>query len=244
MPTTTVQKGIRTKVNIVSKTHGRKEVPMVQGFSITPNLESESVGEFGSEKPVLSINSFTDADVSFDYLQSDNTIIEAMIMDTDPTQTIQYLDISNARPVQLFLNHINHTTGKIYAGVVVQQAVISGYPFTEGLKENASYSVTFKTAFAHIIQGAAILYTRGVPSGFTGFTTPDDKTFDVSNQITLDQPAASFQLAGGTTTKNYVLVLKNGEPVTTGFTISGSTVTLDAAPAATDVWEFFTVYTT
>src|SRR5208337_3781009 len=82
-----VQVGQNTRINIGSRHYGRKRVPLAGTLSITSKETSGVIPEFDNLNPVLVWNVFDSCDVKFEAPMADQTDIEAMIYDMDPTST-------------------------------------------------------------------------------------------------------------------------------------------------------------
>lgn len=245
--TTTIQKGKRTSVHLVSKTHGQQRTTLQQNLTITPAFTAETEGEYGTKKPVLSYGEFQDCEVAFEYDAGDNKVIEAMLMDVNPMSEVIAILPDLIQPVQLYANDESYATGKVYQGVLVQQMAVSGFPDAGTLVDKQKYTPTFKASYAQLVKGAGILYSRIVASGFTGYPTSDDITAAGVGPYTatISSAAKSIPKPDGTT-KNILLVLLNGEviedPAAAGITVSGTTVTFTDALGTGDVLEVFTAY--
>lgn len=244
-------RGLQHAIWLVSFSHGRAQLPVVSAISIDPQGKEEVVGEMGTPYGVLTVQFYDKVSFQVDYTTTDDDTTPSLVMDTVPSSaqgSVYAPHLTYQAPFSLFGNQTHMTSGKIFQGFVVAQCM--GLLTKKQSKEgNEQVSIKGTGTQVWIVNAnrtaanvdGAIDYNRGVAAS-PPYATTEDKTFS-ANAITLNKAAVAFPLPGtGGLTQNYVLVLKNGKPVTTGFTISGSTFTLSVAPAATDVWEVFTVY--
>lgn len=241
--TTTLQKGKRTDVTVISRTHGGSSFPLQQNMSITPSFTSETEHQYGDTTPVLMYTEYEDAALSFEYDAGDNKSFEAMVMDIDPASTIVVTHPDQYQPVTVLANDRSQKTNKIYQGVLIQQCVIDGYPETGSVKDKKKYTPSFKCANVHHVKGGGIQYLRIVASGSTAFSSTGDYTLPADAPYSFN--LANTAVADPSTTEKVLLALLNGEPVDPDdyiTSITGAAGVLKANLGATDVLEVFTPY--
>jgi hypothetical protein len=153
------------------------------------------------------------------------------------------------KEVNIMLNSHSETTGLIFHSAFAKGVRIRGRGSAEPVNEESRITVDGAARNVFHIKGAALLYTRVLattPAGsvYTQAIPPNSHTdknwaADPANDVDLDEVALD----------DFVLYAsKNGEESTgVGYSIatamSTTTITLDAEPATTDVWEFWTLYT-
>lgn len=240
--------GTRTKLELISESHGSIRVPLAQNFDYTPNFEERKIFEFDNDEAALVVTSFDGVDVRWDYFDSDSKLVDAALNDLDPGATVTVHDPSVLKELNIILN-VRNTDGVIFQSVLAKGVRISGVSSTEPVREESTVTVDGGATNVLRLKGAAILYTRILAD------TPDasvyeqsippnsstDKNFPASPgpyTVTLDETPVAFNEDGD----KLLLVLKNGEEVDTGFSLVGSDFTVSAEPAATDVWEVIVAY--
>jgi hypothetical protein len=237
-------KGNRHDVYIISTHHGQKRLPIVQNFNVSDKLTSELISELGTKYPVFVTQTYEGSEVSFDVYDSDLNELYAMLMDMDPSLTAMGVKPEDfySCPFNLYGNQLHEVTGKPIQGTVCQRVLLSDHSSSQDQKGNKKVVFKGTVTRAQYVRGCGIDYTRGVASA-PPFATADDHTFDGSNYIALHYSVAALPEPGiGGTTYNSLLALKNSTPVSSGFTVSGAGVTLGTTAATTDVWEFLTPY--
>jgi len=239
--------GTRTKLELVSQSHGAVRVPLAQSFDYTPRFTERTIFEFDNNEAALVVSTFDGSDVRFDYLDSDSNLVDSMLNDLDPTSSIVTHDPSVLREIQIILN-IRNENGKIFQSVIAKGVRIRGVASTEPVREESTITIDGAATNVLRLKGGALEYNRILAD------TPDvsvyqqaippnshtDKNFPAIApfEITFDNTAVAFNEAGDFG----VLVLKNGEVATAGYTITSTKFTLDSEPASTDVWEAVTTY--
>lgn len=246
MPETVV--GTRTKLELISETHGSIRVPLAQSFDYTPNFTERTIFEFDNDEAALVVTSFDGVDIRFDYLDSDSKLVDAALNDLDPGSTVTVHDPSVLKESNIILN-VRGEDGLIFQSVIAKGVRISGISSTEPVREESTITIDGAATNVLRLKGAALLYSRilaNTPdaSVYDQVVPPNsstDQNFAVSTpfKITLDKTAQAIDDAGTLA----VLVLKNSEVVTTGFTITTTEFTVDdPGPLATDIWEVVTAY--
>lgn len=246
MPETVV--GTRTKLELISVTHGSIRVPLAQSFDYTPNFTERTIFEFDNDEAALVVTSFDGVDIRYDYLDSDSKLVDAALNDLDPGATVTVHDPSVLTETNVIVN-VRDESGLIFQSVIAKGVRVTGVSSTEPVREESTITVDGAATNVLRLKGAALLYSRilaSVPdaSVYDQVIPPNsstDQNFAGSTpfKITLDKTAQAIDDAGTLA----VLVLKNGEVVTTGFTLTTTEFTVaDPGPATTDVWEVVTAY--
>lgn len=246
MPETIV--GTRTKLELISASHGTIRVPLAQSFDYTPGFTERKIFEFDNDETALVVTQFDGVDIRFDYLDTDSKLVDASLNDLDPGATVTEHDPSVLKEINVILN-VRGEDGLIFQSVLVKGVRIKGATATEPVREEGVITVDGGAENALRYKGAALLYSRilaNVPdaSVYTQSIPPNsssDQNFAVSTpfKITLDKTAVVINEAGDLG----VLVLKNGEAVDTGFTLTSTEFTVaDPGPLDTDVWEVVTAF--
>lgn len=239
--------GTRTKLELVSQSHGIIKVPLAQSFDYTPRFTERTIFEFDRSEAALVVATFDGVDVRFDYFDSDSKLVDATINDLDPSSTLTVHDPSTMKEIQAVLN-VRGEDGLIFQSILAHGMRVKGIAAAEPVREESRITVDGAAQNVRRVKGGAILYTRMLhdtpdalvylqavpPNSDTDQNFPSGTPFEV----TLDKSAEIVDTAGN----RYLLVLKNGDEVTTGFTVTSTKFTLDSAPADTDVWELFSVY--
>ena len=239
--------GTRTKLELVSGSHGIIRVPLAQSFDYTPRYDERTLFEFDRAEAALVVTTFSGVDIRFDYFDSDSKLVDAVLNDNDPGAAITVHDPSVLRKIHAVLN-VRGENGKVFQGVLAKNIRVRGDAATEPVREESRVTIDGAATNVLRLKGAALLYTRILAS------TPDasvyqqvippnsatDKNFPAVGpyEVTLDKTTEII----GPNSQRDVLVLKNGEEVSTGWTLTATKFTVDTAPAATDVWEVVTAY--
>jgi hypothetical protein len=247
--------GQRIKLEMVSFSHGAVRVPLAQSFDYNPQYTERKLFEFDNPATAAIIDVFDGVTVRFSYFDSDSNLVDAMLNDRDPTDTVVLYDPSTLLATNLFLNIKRETTGKIFQSVLINGFKASGVSTTEPVREESQVTVDGSCLNAYRLKGAAILYTRVLAaspdSGVYAQGIPpnswEDSAWD-SGDDDVDLAKDAVAITGNPYGDSALVLLavKNGVAVTTGFTAVSSmdttTITLDESPAATDIWEFYSAY--
>lgn len=237
--------GTRTKLLLVSKSHGIVRVPLAQSFDYTPKFTERTIFEFDNTEAALVVTSFDGVDVRFDYFDTDSALVDAVLNDNDPSSAVNTYDPSQLKELNIILN-VKGEDGLIFQSILAKGTRVKGVTTTEPVREESRITIDGAARNALRIKGAAMLYTRAIAavpdvSVYLQAIPPNadtDQNFNGSDEVTLDETAVAINAAGDLA----VLVLKNGEVTDTGWTLTTTTFTLDAPAAATDVWEIVTAY--
>lgn len=243
-------RGVATKVELVSKSKGAFRLPLAQSFDYTPRFTERTINEFDNLEAAAVLVSFDGVDVRFDYFDTESKVVDAAINDLDPTGVV----INNPgglKNVQILLN-IKNEDGIIFESIFCRDVRVKGQASAEPVKEESRITVDGSGTNVIRIKGHALLYTRILHDTpdvsvyqqalANGNSRVDDNFPAVTPfKVTLAETAIDLPTDFGFGTKA-VQVRKNGEAVTTGYTLSSTEFEVTSAPAATDVWEVVTVY--
>lgn len=243
-----VQVGQNTRINIQSRHWGRKRVPLAGTLSFTPKETSGVIPEFDNQWPVMVWHVFDSCDVKFEAPQADQTDLEAMIYDMNPSNTYFGFDDARKSYNVIWCNYYGKNLQYLYAAEYAELCQNHQSDTSVDLKSPLKRTYTF-TGGRHLRimaqQGKApigIQYTRFVNT--PAFSTPDDVALSGSGNVNGVFPYApqTFQNNGGPVqgTANFIQCLYNGVPFT-NFTISGVNLTIGQNTAVGDVVEFWTV---
>ncbi len=246
MPETVI--GTRTKLELMSKTHGAIRVPLAQSFDYTPKYTERTIFEFDRSDAILIVSVFDGVDVKFDYFDTDSHLVDSVFNDLSPAATVTKNDPSTLKHFNGMLNIRSESTGKIFQSVYMKEARVKGFAATEPVREESKITVDASALNVIRLKGAAIMYVRMLdfdpdPAVFLqGASNSEvDLNFpDVPGPyvITLPHTAVAIDPAGSLSLR----VLKNGNEVTTGFTLTTTTFTVPTEPADTDIWELWAAY--
>ena len=253
-----VQVGNDTRISLCSQSHGRVRVPLAQTCTFTPKMASGMVGEFDNRFPVMTYGTYEGVTVAFEHFLADNGDINAMIMDTNPFNSVQPMleAVAVMNQERVWVNYYSPTLGYQYGFDYANRLVMSGNPNSQTIKDPAKITKSFEGAVHFGAVGktgqvCSLQYVRFVGSA-PAFKTPDDILM-VGGIGTFPNAPVAIPLptqANMGVTQNYVDAYKNsaqinGNPVQDGvsgqpvdFTISGTTFTPYVAPnGTTDVYE-------
>jgi len=263
--------GVRTKLVLVSQNHGAIRVPLAQSLNYTPKLTERTINEFDNLEAAQIVTTFDGVDATFDYLDSDSNLVDAMFADVDPLGNVIVDDPSNYKKVYAYANMKGLESGKIFAAVLIKNARAKGSPYTEPVKEEARVTRDLSATNVLKIKGQAIYYQRMLAAAPAGTVyvqaIPPNVNVDLnfaqcgwgisgwsgySGSVSGYSGASGIDLYEVFNTKtavkydgtNYdLLVLKNGVEVTTGYMMDAANFMVLGTPATTDVWEVFYLYT-
>jgi hypothetical protein len=235
--------GVRTKVVLVSFSHGAVRVGLQQTFSVTPRFTERTINEFDNLEPALVVTTYDAVDCSFEYLDSDSKLVDAAVNDQDPGAVVVVDDPSAYQPLNLFANSKSLTSGKIFASTLVKGCMAKGSPQTEPVKEEKRVTRDLTGLNVLNLKGAGIYYQRMLASSpastvYLQAIPPNaytDKNLASSGDYRVSNARDALLVKGN----YYLLVLKNGVEVETGFTMSRDFFHVTSAPAVTDIWEVF-----
>jgi len=156
--------GVRTKLALVSYSHGAIRVPLQQSLNYTPKLTERNINEFDNLEVAQVVTTFDGVDVTFDYLDSDSKLVDAMFADADPTGSVIIDDPSNYKRVHGFANLKGLDSGLIVASILIKEARAKGSPYTEPVKEEAKVTRDLSATNVMKIKGKALYYQRMLAS--------------------------------------------------------------------------------
>lgn len=155
--------GQRAQIRAVTKSHGVIRPNLVDAVDFTPALTVTRVPEFDNETDALIFKTFDGVNGRMSYTQSNQGLLEALVMDRDPTVEQILVDPANMQPFQLFAN-LKGQDGNIKGSYLIHSAQVVGNPFTSTIKEGAKSVVEFEAINAYQLRGLGLLYTRATKS--------------------------------------------------------------------------------
>ena len=139
-------------------------------------------------------------------------------------------------------------TGLIISSVLCKACRAKGSPYTEPVKEEAKVTRDLSATNVIKVKGAAIMYARiHLATGYSGYSqaVPPNAYTDLG----ISGLSGAYRAFSGYTLIPYdgasgydFWVLKNGEEVTTGYTMSASGFITTDPCGANDTWEVFGLY--
>ena len=242
--------GTRTKLELVSKSHGIIRVPLAQSFDYTPRYDERTLFEFDNNEAALVVTSYNGAEVRFDYFDSDSKLVDAMLNDVDPGSTITVHDPSILKGIHCILN-VKNEDGKIFQSIIGKFIRVRGVSATEPVREESRITVDGTATNVLRLKGAGLLYSRILANApavsvYDQAVPPNsdtDQNFPANPgpyEITLDEPSEEVEI--NNVLRRDIMVLKNGVATDTGWTLTATKFTVSAEPATTDVWEVVTAY--
>jgi len=243
--------GTKTKVELVSNTHGVVRVPLAQSFDYTPAFDERRIFEFDSDDAVAVVTNFNGVEIRFDHFDTESKLVDAAVNDIDPAATAPLDDPANYQDINLFLNIRKKSNDKIFQSVLIKGARLNGAAATEPVREESIISRSGVSTNVFRIKGVGIEYNRILLAGSSAFAqgsanSQADKTatlnvsiFEVTTDNTPQVVVANSSDLDG---KAIILALKNGTE-TTVVSLTGSTIQIPQADfGADDVFEVFTTY--
>ncbi len=155
----TIFTGQRAQVRTVGRSWGAGAPALVQGVDFTPNITAAMVGAFGSLTPVINYTVFDDVTAKMTYDQSNQAIIESILMDTNPALDEVLVNPANMSPFTMFAN-LQGLDGKVKGCYLLRGCIASGNPFTSTLKAGATRTLDIKALNMYFIHGLGISYAR------------------------------------------------------------------------------------
>jgi hypothetical protein len=239
--------GQRTKLELISYSHGSIRVPLAQALNYTPKITARTINEFDNLEAAMIVTTYDSTDVTFDYFDSDSKLVDAIFADSNPAATVVVDDPSDYRRVYLMANVKALNTGKIFASILAKACVAKGAPYTEPVLEEAKVTRDLTGTNCIKVKGSAMYYQRMLASSpavsvYQQAVPPNinvDLKFPGSGPFTVTNAKTALQFDG---VNYYAVVLKNGVEVTTGFTMTSTTFTVPTSPATTDIWEAYYLY--
>lgn len=151
--------GQRAQIRAVTLSHGVIRPNLVDAVDFMPALTVTRVPEFDNETDALIFETFDGVNGRMSYTQSNQGLLEALIMDRDPTVERILVDPARMKQFQLFAN-LKGQDGNIKGSYLIHTCKIVGNPFTSTVKEGAKASVEFEAINAYQLRGLGLLYTR------------------------------------------------------------------------------------
>lgn len=235
--------GLRTKVVLVSFSHGSVRVGLQQSLNITPRFTERTISEFDNLEPAIIVTTYEATDCTFEYLDSDSKLVDAAVNDQDPAATVVVDDPSAYQPLTLFANSKSLTTGKIFASVLVSGCMVKGSPQTEPVKEELRVTRDLTGLNVLTVKGAGIYYQRMLPEIPAAATylqaVPPNAYTDLYFTAGADKYVNNVKDAISVNGSYALLVLKNGVAVTSGYIMNKYYFHATDPLVSTDVWEVF-----
>ena len=242
--------GQNAEFKLISKSHGAFSLGFVESFEVDPSHANKRL-YFFNKKEALPITIFEGVNGRFGYLETEERLFLAAVMDVDPSSDMINDDPSAYIDFHGLLNCRNEY-GVIKNGIFVKMMRISGVPESMTPREEQHSQVGFIGSTRYKVKGGGILYSRVLAAtpDPSVYLSPDDTNFDGTGKVTLTKLPVSINIKDRITTRPWLAIYKNGEDQTlsqeTNPTITFDTLTgvvdLGAAPLATDVWEFYTPF--
>lgn len=245
--------GQNTSFDLISQTHGRNRLKFVESFEVDPSHTNKRLWFFNS-KEMLPVTIYEGASGSFGYLETEENLFLASVLDQDPTARMINDDPGAYVEFCALLNSRNER-GKQRNAVFVKGMRITGAPESLAPREEQHSRVGFLAKTRYKVKHGGIMYVRilGAVPDPTVFRTPDDILSDATGLATLPQVPEDVNIFDATTQRNWLAVYKNGYDVTqlsidnpTTFAVNNTLgvgeIQFAAPLAATDVWEFYIPY--
>lgn len=243
-------KGVNTKLELISKTHGAVRVPLAQNFDYTPAFDEKRIFEFDSADAVAIVTNFNGVEVRFDHFDSSSKLVDAMVNDVSPAAAAILDDPAHYSDMNIILN-VRGSNGKIFQSVLCKSVRLNGAASSEPVRDEGVMARSGIAINAYRMKGVAIEYTRCLRDASTAFAqgaanSNVDKeatagtgiyTWDVANTPTVVS-ANDANISG----KALILVLRNGD-IYTGATLIDKAINIPSSDFnADDVFEAFTTY--
>lgn len=151
--------GQRAQIRAITNSHGIIRPNLVDAVDFAPTLTVTRVPEFDNETDALIFTTFDGANGRMSYTQSNQGLLEALIMDRNPTVERILVDPAKMSTFELIAN-LKGQDGNIKGSYLVHTCKIAGNPFTSTIKEGAKSVIEFEAITAFQQRGLGILYTR------------------------------------------------------------------------------------
>lgn len=234
-----LQTGKKTKPWIVSQSFGRYREPLIQTVSITREMTVELIPEFDNVNMAASVRTYNGSKAAFEYVSSQNTNIESMVMNTNPLLPIVMFDPAQTGQVDVLFTDKGINSGTSYSSRALFGGKLSSNTISEDTKGAMKKNMAFDFIQEKEIINGQISYSRFTQ--VATFITADDIAFS-GGAGTFATPLKAMTNTDGTTI--IAMWIKfNGFPVmdTTQYAITTTTFTPTTAPVSGDVWEVFGV---
>ena len=151
--------GQNAALRAVTRSHGILRPNLVQDLTLDPKLAAKRVDEYDNKVSALTYYTFDGVSGSFKYVDSNQGLINALLMDRDPAAAVGILNPANYQPFSLFGNR-KGLDGKIKGAFVAYLLTAAGHPFAGPLKEGANRTLSFDGLQMLMFDGLALQYTR------------------------------------------------------------------------------------
>lgn len=240
--------GTRTKLELISQTHGAIRVPLAQSFDYTPRYSERTIFEFDRTEAVLVVTTFDGVDIRFDYFDTDSKLVDSVLNDLDPGADVTLHDPSTLREFQVMLNMRSEVTGLIFQSVFAHGCRVRGVAAAEPVREESRITVDVAAENVRRIKGAAIQYARFLAAtpGMDVYeqAVPPNSQTDIA--MTMGDTVGTFANTNVAINEDGdfgLLVLLDGNELDAGaYTLTSTTITLDTALDADSVLEVWTAY--
>lgn len=249
---TNIYFGQNAELSLISRSHGRFSLGYCESFEVEPQHTQKKL-YFFNKKEALPISILEGGAGRFGYLESEELYILGTLLD----KNVREMDVINDDPAayqefHLMMNAKNQF-GVLDMGVLVKRAKAAGNPSGMTPRDEQHGTFGFQCATRYLIKGAAIGYARILQS------TPDPLLTTTDDDVTAAQAAPGdpwiadlpstpvmINIEDAKTERLYFYVLKNGDEVKTGFTVTDAPTPQISIPeaefAAGDVYELFYAY--
>lgn len=234
-----LQTGKKTKPWIVSQSYGRYRGPLIQTVTITREQTVDMLPEFDNVNMAASVRTYNGTKATLDYVASQNTSIESMVMNTNPLLPIVMFDPAQTAAVDVVYSDKGINSGTTYSSRALFGGRLDASTISEDTKSAMKKNMGFSFIQEKEIINGQIQYTRFTQSA--SFVTADDVAF-AGGAGTFPTSCVAQTNTDGTTILALWVKL-NGLPVTdtTQYVITTTTFTPTVAPTSGTVWEVFTV---
>ena len=155
----TIFTGQNTALRAATLSHGDLRPDMVQEVSFDPKMSSKRIDEYDNLLSALTYYTFDGVSGSLKYSDNNQQVMNALLMDRDPTASVGMLNPSVYKPFILFGNQ-KGLDGKIKRSFVAYRLTQAGHPYAGPLKEAANRTLNFEGLNFLLFDGLAIQYTR------------------------------------------------------------------------------------
>jgi hypothetical protein len=152
--------GQRNQLRIVSANHGVIRPNLVDSMEFTPKLSNKRIPEFDNKVDALTYTTFDGGTGKISFMESNQGLISAALMDIDPSVATQMLNPAVFANFDVFMNLMG-LDGKVKGSMLLYGCTPSGNPFTQAVKEGAKRSLDFECLNGIMFPGLAMQYTRG-----------------------------------------------------------------------------------
>ena len=233
--------GQNTEVDILSLNHGRFQMGFNEQFDVDVGLTNKQLWFFNKTQS-LAIAVFNNVSGRFGFLNTDEVNVHAALQDVSPSATMINDDPSAYKEFHLLLN-ARDESGVTQEGIFVKGARITSAPSSMTPHDEQHTQTSYIGATRYLVQGGGLKYYRIVGTS-PAYRTVDDIAASGSGPYTATLPvsATAVNIGNAGASQAYLHLYYNAKDyffnVPTGFSVSGSTVTIPSGMlASTDVWD-------